>query len=317
MSLPAIDFNRLTTEERLDLIERIWDSLGAAASAIPLTPTQRDELDRRLDDLEREGPAGVAGISLGGVPVEQESGPELFLVARAVAGLRADAIDPTMEPMKTIGFIGAGKIGSQVARLAIQSGHDVVLSNSRGPDTLAGLAHELGPKARVATAAEAGAAGELVVVSIPLKNIASVPVEPLAGKIVIDTNNYYPQRDGHIRELDEERATTSELLQRHLPSSKVVKAFNHIYAAEITTTGQAAGTKDRRALVIAGDDPDAKVAVALLLDQFGFDAVDAGPLSESWRIQRDTPGYGPRRSAGELRSDLAAAKRPTPVLPGR
>jgi 8-hydroxy-5-deazaflavin:NADPH oxidoreductase len=215
--------------------------------------------------------------------------------------------------MKTIGFIGAGRIGSQVARLAVQHGYEVVLSNSRGPETLADLVRELGAKARAATAPEAAAAGDLVVVSIPLKNIETVPVEPLVGKIVIDTNNYYPQRDGHIRELDEERATTSELLQRRLPRSKVVKAFNHIYAAELTTHGQPAGTKNRRALVIAGDDRGANATVAHLLDQFGFDTVDAGPLSESWRIQRDTPGYGPRRNADELRSDLAAAKRTAPV----
>jgi len=215
--------------------------------------------------------------------------------------------------MMTIGLIGAGHIGSQVARLAIRNGYDVVLSNSRGPETLADLVRELGPKARAATTAEAAAAGDLVVVSIPLKNIASVPVGPLAGKIVIDTNNYYPQRDGHIRELDEERTTTSGLLQRHLPKSKVVKAFNHIYAAELTTHGQPAGSKNRRALVIAGDDLAAKATVTHLLDQFGFDTVDAGPLSESWRIQRDTPGYGPRRTADELRADLAAAKRPAPL----
>ena len=136
-----------------------------------------------------------------------------------------------------------------------------------------------------------------------------MPVEPLAGKIVIDTNNYYPQRDGHIAELDNESTTTSELLQAHLPSSKVVKAFNHIYAAQLTTDGTPAGTKNRRALVIAGDDRDAKATVTHLLDQFGFDTVDAGPLGEGWRIQRDTPGYGPRRTAEELRRVLAAAKR--------
>ena len=146
-------------------------------------------------------------------------------------------------------------------------------------------------------------------VTIPLKNYSAVPVEPLAGKIVIDTNNYYPDRDGHIPELDNERTTTSELLQAHLPTSKIVKAFNHIYAAELTSHGQPAGTKNRRALVIAGDDQDAKATVARLLDQFGFDTVDAGPLKEGWRIQRDTPGYGPRRTAEALRRDLAAAKR--------
>ncbi len=211
--------------------------------------------------------------------------------------------------MTTIGFIGAGHIGSQLARLAVSHGYDVVLSNSRGPETLAALVKELGPKARAATPVEAATAGDIVVVTIPLKNYRTVPVEPLAGKIVIDTNNYYPQRDGHIPELDNESTTTSELLQAHLPTSRVVKAFNHIYAAALTTRGLAPGTPNRRALVIAGDDQAAKAAVTGLLDEFGFDTVDAGPLKEGWRIQRDTPGYGPRRTADELRRDLAAARR--------
>lgn len=211
--------------------------------------------------------------------------------------------------MSTIGLIGAGHIGSQVARLAVQHGHHVVISNSRGPETLADLVAELGPNARAATALEAATAGDIVVVTIPLKNISQVPVEPLAGKIVLDTNNYYPQRDGHIAALDDESTTTAELLQAHLPKSKVVKAFNHIYAAELTTHGQPKGSPNRRALVIAGDDAAAKKAVTELHDQFGFDVVDAGPLAEGWRIQRDTPGYGPRRNAEELRADLAAAKR--------
>ena len=211
--------------------------------------------------------------------------------------------------MATIGLIGAGHIGSQVARLAIKNGYEVVLSNSRGPDTLADLVKELGPKARAATPKEAAQAGDMVVVTVPLKNFRQVPVEPLAGKVVIDTNNYYPQRDGHIPELDNESTTTSELLQSHLPASKVVKGFNHIYAAQLTTDGRPKGTPNRRALVIAGDDAAAKATVTHLLDQFGFDTVDAGPLKEGWRIQRDTPGYGPRRTADELRKDLAAARR--------
>ncbi len=214
-----------------------------------------------------------------------------------------------MRSIKTIGLIGAGKIGSQLARLAVASGYGVVISNSRGPQTLADLVAELGPRARAATPAEAAQAGDLVVVTVPLKNYRAVPAAPLAGKVVVDTNNYYPQRDGHIPELDNESTTTSELLQAHLPASKVVKAFNHIYAAELTTHGQPAGSKDRRALVIAGDDADAKATVAHLIDQFGFDVVDAGPLKEGWRIQRDTPGYGPRRTAEQLRGDLAAATR--------
>ena len=211
--------------------------------------------------------------------------------------------------MATIGLIGAGNIGSQLARLAVKNGYDVVVSNSRGPDTLADLVKELGPRARAGTPVDAAKAGDIVVVTVPLKSYRQVPVEPLAGKIVIDTNNYYPQRDGHIPELDNETTTTAELLQAHLPGSKVVKAFNHIYAAALTTDGQPAGTANRRALVIAADDRDAKATVARLIDQFGFDVVDVGPLKEGWRIQRDTPAYGPRRNAEELRRDLAAAKR--------
>ncbi len=211
--------------------------------------------------------------------------------------------------MPTLGLIGAGHIGSQLARLAVQNGYDVVISNSRGPDSLSGLVAELGPKARAAAPAEVARAGDIVVVTIPLKNYRTVPAEPLRGKVVIDTMNYYPQRDGHVPELDNESKTTSELLQEHLPESKVVKAFNHIYAADLTTDNQPPGSKNRRALVIAGNDAQARAKVAQLIDQFGFDVVDVGPLKESWRIQRDTPGYGPRRTADELRRDLAAAKR--------
>jgi predicted dinucleotide-binding enzyme len=218
-------------------------------------------------------------------------------------------LEPYGTHMTTIGLIGAGHIGSQLARLAVANGYQVVLSNSRGPETLAGLVKELGARTRAGTPVDAARAGDLVVVTVPLKNYRDVPVEPLAGKVVIDTNNYYPQRDGHIRALDDETTTTSELLQAHLPTSKVVKAFNHIYAAELTKHGQPPGTPGRRALAIAGDDPAAKATVSHLLDQFGYDVVDMGPLREGWRIQRDTPGYGPRRTAEELRRDVAAAKR--------
>ena len=129
----------------------------------------------------------------------------------------------------TIGFIGAGHIGSQVARLAISRGYAVVMSNSRGPETLAALVGELGPSARAATAVDAAKAGDIVVVTVPLKNYREVPVAPLAGKIVIDTNNYYPQRDGHIAELDDESTTTAELLQAHLPTSKVGLAKRGVF----------------------------------------------------------------------------------------
>jgi 8-hydroxy-5-deazaflavin:NADPH oxidoreductase len=215
----------------------------------------------------------------------------------------------TINGVKTIGLIGAGNIGSQVARAAIASGYDVVLSNSRGPETLADLVFELCQEARPGTSEEAAKAGDLVVVAVPLRAIGNIPVEPLVGKVVIDTNNYYPRRDGNIAALDDASVTSSELLQARLPGAHVVKAFNHIYARQITTDGTPPGTRNRRALAIAGDNPGAKVRVAELIDGFGFNVVDAGPLAESWRIQPGTPGYVQQLNAEELTAALAAARR--------
>jgi 8-hydroxy-5-deazaflavin:NADPH oxidoreductase len=221
--------------------------------------------------------------------------------------------------MTTIGFIGAGNIGSTVARLAVDAGYDVVLSNSRGPETLTDLVAELGEHARAATADEAAAAGDFVVVSIPLKNYLDVPVGPLRGKVVIDTDNYYPQRDGQIPELDDERTTVSELLQAHLPESHVVKAFNNINFRTLRELARPQGDPDRSVLAIAGDDARAKEGVTRFLDDIGYDALDVGPLAEGWRYQRDTPAYavfyaddgsGPvPAQADRLRELLAQAKR--------
>jgi predicted dinucleotide-binding enzyme len=217
--------------------------------------------------------------------------------------------------MTTLGLIGAGHIGSALARTALDAGWDVVISNSRGPETLAELVSELasrptaGGAVRAGTPAEAAAAADLAVVTIPLAAIGQVPVEPLAGKVVIDTNNYYPQRDGQIPELDEGRTTSAELLQRHLPGSTVVKAFNHIQAAQIITARSAPGTGHRRALAIAGDDAAAKARVAAFIEALGFDVVDLGSLADSWRIEPGTPGYGAEDDADQLRAHLAAATR--------
>ena len=191
----------------------------------------------------------------------------------------------------------------------MELGYDVVFSNSRGPETLQDLVAELGPKARAATAAEAAAAGDFAVVTVPLKNYKDVPVEPLAGKIVIDTNNYYWERDGRIPALDNGEATTSGLLQEHLPQSKVAKGFNHIMAKDITTDGTPAGTENRRALATASNYPEAADLVTRLYDEFGFDTVDVGPLSESWRVERDRPAYVKRQNALELKDNLAKAPR--------
>ena len=202
---------------------------------------------------------------------------------------------------KTLGLIGAGNIGSSLARAAITQGWDVVLSNSRGPETLADLVAELGRRARAATPAEAAEAADLAVVTVPLAAIPTIPVQQLAGKTVIDTNNYYPQRDGQIAVLDDESTTVSELLQAHLPASSVVKAFNHIYFEHIAEYAQPAGTEGRKGLAIAGDDAAAKATVTAFIDAIGFDAVDLGSLSEGWRTQRDTAAYVDNLTADELR----------------
>jgi predicted dinucleotide-binding enzyme len=148
------------------------------------------------------------------------------------------------------------------------------------------------------------------VVTVPFKAYPAVPVEPLAGKIVIDTNNYYWERDGHVPALDEGRDTVSGMLQAHLPSSRVAKGFNHITAADITTEGRPAGAPERRALATASDYEDAAAAVARIYDEFGYDTVNVGPLAESWRVERDQPAYSAgAQSREELVANLAKAER--------
>jgi predicted dinucleotide-binding enzyme len=178
-----------------------------------------------------------------------------------------------------------------LARLSIAAGYDVVLSNSRGPETLKDLIGELGSRARAATPAGAAEAGDIIVVTVPLRAYSQMPVQPLAGKIVIDTNNYYPQRDGVFPELENASTTVSELLQKHLANSKVVKTFNSIYYRHLASLPRPKGAKDRSALPLVGDDADAKRQVAAFLDAIGFDAIDVGPLREGWRFERDTPAY--------------------------
>ena len=192
--------------------------------------------------------------------------------------------------IRTVGFIGSGMIGSAVARLAVAAGLDVVVSNSRGPETLADLVAELGERARAATPEEAAQAGDVVVATIPLKHYEQLPAS-LAGKIVIDTMNYYPERDGRIAELDAGELTSSELVQRHLSGARVVKAFNNIDFRRLATSARGTGAPDRSALPIAGDDPAAKEEVRGLLDRLGYDAVDIGALAGSWRSEPGTPVY--------------------------
>ncbi len=222
--------------------------------------------------------------------------------------------------MTSVGFIGSGMIGSTVARLSVAAGHQVILSNSRGPETLKGLVDELGPLARAATSAEAGAAGDLAVVSVPLHACPHLPAASLAGRAVLDTGNYYPQRDDQIPEIDSGSLTSSEWLHRHLPGAAVVKVFNNIYFRHLGSLTRPAGAADRTYLPIAGDDAAAKSAVTQFLDSIGYGAVDAGTLAESWRQEPGSPVYGAPygpfddaaghpASADAIRAALAAATR--------
>ena len=210
--------------------------------------------------------------------------------------------------MTTLGLLGAGHIGSQLARAAVAHGYDVIVSNSRGPESLTELILELGERAMAGTAADAATA-DIVAVAVPLKDVERIPADLLAGKIVIDTSNYYPRRDGTIAPLDSGEMAVSEFVQAHFADARVVKAFNHIQAPAITDDAQSAGTAERRALIVAGDDEKAKKVVSEFIDAIGFDVLDIGPLSESWRIEAGTAAFGPRRDLEELEIDVAQATR--------
>lgn len=223
--------------------------------------------------------------------------------------------------MTTIGIIGAGNIGSTVAKLAIDAGHEVVIANSRGPETLGALVSKLGKRARAATAQEAAEAADIAVVTVPLRALTDLPAGPLAGKVVMDTLNYYPERDGQVAALDEESTTTSEMVQAHLADSLVVKTFNNIYFEHLASLARPAGDPERATLVIAADQVAAKREVAAFLDSLGYDAFDGGTLAESWRFQRDTAAYAGMYVDGDdwstpvpagadrIRDLLAAARR--------
>ena len=213
-----------------------------------------------------------------------------------------------------IGIIGAGFIGRALATLAVKSGHEVMISNSRHPRTLGSTAVAIGCK--IGTAQDAAAFGDVVFVAIPLLAYKEIPAQPLAGKIVVDANNYYPQRDGAIEALDSHATTTSEMLAEHLAGAKVVKAFNAILQGDLEKDGRPAGAPDRRALPIAGDDAHAKQVVTGLIDAFGFDVVDAGPLSEGWRFERAKPAYCIPLDVAGLKQALAAAERDIDVAHG-
>jgi predicted dinucleotide-binding enzyme len=194
--------------------------------------------------------------------------------------------------MTTVGIIGSGQLGGAIARLAIQAGHQVVLSNSRGPETLADLVAELGPQASAATSEKAAATGDIVMVTVPVKAFPNLPAAALAGKIVIDTCNYGAERDRPIPQLDGKSLTSSELLRGYIPGAVLVKAFNNIFYEHLLSLARPAEAADRSYLPVAADSAPAKAAVTELIDSLGYSVVDAGPLSESWRQETGTPVWG-------------------------
>jgi 8-hydroxy-5-deazaflavin:NADPH oxidoreductase len=210
--------------------------------------------------------------------------------------------------MTTIGIIGSGNVGTSIARAAIAHGYDVVLS-SRDPSSLESLVHELGMHATSAAPAVAGERGDFAVVAIPLTTVLEIPVNPLIGKVVICTINYFPERLGHVPEIDNGSTTVPGILQNHLPKSHVVRAFNMISAAEISGDGHPNGDLRRRSLALAGDDLEAKRLVANLYNEFGFDAVDIGNLSESWRLDPGQPAFVAKQNTAELINNVKRAKR--------
>jgi 8-hydroxy-5-deazaflavin:NADPH oxidoreductase len=208
-----------------------------------------------------------------------------------------------------IGFIGTGHIGTQVARAVTAAGYDVILSNAHDPGSLAPLVAELGLRARAGTVHEAAAGADLVVVAIPISAFTSVPVAPLTGKTVIVTSNYNRDREGAVPALDSGETTVPGLLQAHLPAAHVVRAFSHISSAEVTTAGRPGGTPHRRALAIAGDDQEAKHAVAAIYDAVGFDTLDLGDLDEAWRVDRGQPAFITRQDLAQLKANVDRADR--------
>jgi predicted dinucleotide-binding enzyme len=205
-----------------------------------------------------------------------------------------------------ITIIGSGKIGSTAARLFIGAGHEVAIANRRGPQSLEPLQRELGAALQPASIEDAVRFGDVVLVAVPLHAIDALPAASFAGKIVVDANNYYPNRDGHIPELDRDETTSSELLARHLPGARVVKAFNTMYYATLGEAGDPSKPEDDRlALFVAGDDQQAKQVAIDLIEQLGFAAMDNGSLADGGRRQQPgSPIYNTNLTGAQARAAL-------------
>jgi predicted dinucleotide-binding enzyme len=221
---------------------------------------------------------------------------------------------PSNQPKETkmrIGIIGSGNIGATAARLLVDAGHEVVIANSRGPETLHEVVDDLGPRAHAAGAADAASFGDLVLVAIPFGRYGELPADELADTTVIDATNYYPQRDGNFPDLDADRTTSTELLAAHLPGARVVKAFNTLYWKTLADGGRPDRGDERLVLFLAGDDPDAKEQVARLIENIGFAAVEVGGLADGGRrLQPGAALSGNELTVREAEELLGPAGRP-------
>jgi 8-hydroxy-5-deazaflavin:NADPH oxidoreductase len=203
-----------------------------------------------------------------------------------------------------IGIVGSGNIGATVARLFADAGHDVAVSNSRGPESLVPLVEEIGANARAATVEEAADFGEVVLVAMPFFAYEDLPADRLAGKVVVDAMNYYEQRDGRI---DFDGLTSGEVVARHLPNSRLVKAFNTMYYQTLRTEGRpSTPMEERLVLFVAGDDREAKAMLSRLIEEIGFAPVDTGSLRDGGHKQEPgSPIYNVPMTAGRAREKLA------------
>ena len=185
-----------------------------------------------------------------------------------------------------IAVIGSGRIGGTAARLFAEAGHEVTIANSRGPETLTDIVDELGEGVRAATVEDAASSAELALVAIPFGHFRDLPAEALTGKIVVDAMNYYPERDGHFRELDDDTTTSTEVLAAHVADARVVKAFNTMKWTDLGERGSQGPLDERLVILVAGDDQEAKDRVSALIEQIGFAPVDTGGLAEGGRRQQ-------------------------------